>query len=159
MNLNLANRYKTINCIVCNCDLYKNPKTRYYSFQNFGVTLCHQCQEWYKSTKQEASFFAAKLYFALRIREIPAELEKFDGFKHIDIAVPKARLNIEVDGVHHNFDNIQAMKDLKRTSYSLLKGYNTIRIPNSLVYRDNDLEETADILTELINHLINKNHH
>jgi hypothetical protein len=34
----------------------------------------------------------------LKKREVPAELEKFDGHKTIDIAVADARVNIEVDG-------------------------------------------------------------
>lgn len=38
------------------------------------------------------------LYFSLREREVPAELEKFDGYKTIDIAVVEVKVNIEVAG-------------------------------------------------------------
>jgi len=85
------------------------------------------------------------LYFALRERGVPAELEKFDGHKTIDIAVTDAKVNIEVDGAHHNYDVRQALADLKRTYFSFLKGYLTLRIPNSLVRLN--LEETADYIT------------
>ena len=88
------------------------------------------------------------LYFALKERDVPAELEKFDGFKTIDIAVPEAKVNIEVDGQHHNFNPQQALSDLKRTYFSFLKGYLTLRIPNSLILWD--LEETANYLTEIL---------
>lgn len=91
---------------------------------------------------------AVQLYFALKERGVPAELEKYDGFKHIDIAITKAKVNIEVDGGHHNYNNRQALSDLKRTYHSFLKGYLTLRIPNSLVREH--LEETADYLTDFL---------
>jgi very-short-patch-repair endonuclease len=76
-------------------------------------------------------------------------LEKFDGFKTIDIAIPLAKINIEVDGVHHNANSQQALADLKRTYYSFLEGYYTLRIPNSLL-RSN-LEETTEYIAEMCN--------
>ena len=81
-----------------------------------------------------------------------AEIEKFDGHKTIDIAIVEKRVNIEVDGIHHNANPQQAFADLQRTYFSFLKGYLTLRIPNSLVR--NNLEETADMITEILN---NKN--
>jgi len=99
---------------------------------------------------------ALKLYFALKKRGVPAELEKFDGYKHIDIAIPEAKINIEVDGKHHNSNNRQALADLKRTYFSFLKGYYTIRIPNSLVYNDYVLNETADFIVGILNESLNK---
>jgi len=91
---------------------------------------------------------AIELYFALKRRNVPAELEKVDGFKSIDIAVPHAKVNIEVDGGHHSYNSEQAFTDLKRTLYSFRKGYYTLRVPNSLVR--NNLEETADLITEFL---------
>ena len=79
---------------------------------------------------------------------MPAELEKWDGYKTIDIAVTEAKVNIEVDGKHHNYNHQQALSDLKRTFYSFQKGYLTLRIPNSLV--EWSIEETADYITEFL---------
>ncbi|MFA5061959.1 MAG: DUF559 domain-containing protein [Patescibacteria group bacterium] len=62
-----------------------------------------------------------------------SELEKWDGHKHIDIAVVPAKTNIEIDGSYHNYRASSALRDLERTFYSLEKGYITLRIPNSLV--------------------------
>ncbi|MGV3538350.1 MAG: DUF559 domain-containing protein [Rufibacter sp.] len=101
---------------------------------------------------------AIRLYFALKNRGVPAQLEKFDGFKHIDIAIPEAKVNIEVDGGHHNYNTKQALADLKRTYFSFLKGYLTVRIPNSLVYNDEVLEETADFIVGILNESLNKKH-
>lgn len=77
-----------------------------------------------------------------------AELEKYDGYKHIDIAIVKAKTNIEIDGSYHNYKANAALQDLKRTFYSLEKGYITLRIPNSLVkYR---LTETVNYLDKIL---------
>jgi hypothetical protein len=96
-----------------------------------------------------ASQEARDLFFALKRLGVPAELEKYDGFKRIDIAITDAMVNIEVDGGHHNYDAKQAMTDLKRTIYSFKKGYLTLRIPNSLIRAN--LEETAMFITEFLN--------
>jgi very-short-patch-repair endonuclease len=96
---------------------------------------------------------AIDLYLSLKRRGVPAELEKFDGFKTIDIAVVDARVNIEVDGLMHNSNHKQALADLKRTCYSFQKGYFTLRIPNALIRES--LEETADYITDFL--MENKN--
>ena len=53
--------------------------------------------------------------------------------KNIDIAIPKHKVNIEVDGMQHSYSEEQALADLKRTFYSFKKGYVTLRIPNKLI--------------------------
>ncbi len=91
---------------------------------------------------------AKTLYAELIKLEIPAILERFDGYKTIDISIPEARLDIEVDGTHHNTNHKQALADLKRTYYSLANGYYTLRIPNSLV--NNNLIETINFITKIL---------
>jgi len=77
-----------------------------------------------------------------------AELEKWDGYKHIDIAIVPAKTNIEIDGSYHNYRANTALRDLERTFYSLEKGYITLRIPNSLVrYR---LSETVKYIDKIL---------
>ena len=119
-----------------------------YSVKYFGVPLCRGHQKWVKEMPDETTDEALALYFALKERDVPAEIEKFDGFKKIDIAVTEAKVNIEIDGSQHNWSHKQALSDLKRTYYSFKKGYLTLRIPNSLV--NNHLEETADLITEIL---------
>ena len=119
-----------------------------YSFETFGLSLCRQCQDWFRNVAPITTSEAVQLYFELKRRGVPAELEKYDGYKTIDIAVTHARVNIEVDGIQHNFDSLQALSDLKRTYYSFQKGYLTLRIPNSLVRHH--LEETADTITDFL---------
>jgi very-short-patch-repair endonuclease len=87
------------------------------------------------------------LYLSLKSRGVPAELEKFDGYRTIDIAVVGAKVNIELDGPHgHKYE--QALSDLRRTLHSFHKGYLTLRIPNTLVHEN--LQETADSIIDFL---------
>jgi very-short-patch-repair endonuclease len=78
------------------------------------------------------------------------EFEKWDGYKHIDIAITEVKVNIEVDGKQHGFSSRQALADLKRTFYSFRKGYVTLRIPNILVRNNTSIEETAAFINEFL---------
>lgn len=135
----------TILCQKCNKELKRQNVTYCERFLPFF--LCVNCQFWFKDN--EISTLSAKsLFLALKIRGLPVQLEKFDGKKTIDIAIPKYRMNIEVDGSHHNTNAAQARSDLFRTFYSFKKYYNTLRVPNSLI--QDDLNLTADILKQMI---------
>lgn len=136
-------------CINCQCTI--NNSIFSYSVNNFSAPLCISCQHWFRGILDytSATDESIILYFSLRQRGVPAIIEKNDGFKTIDIAVPEAKVNIEVDGAHHNFDPNQAICDLDRTLYSFKKGFLTLRIPNSLVRYH--LDRTADKITEYLN--------
>ncbi|MBK5721669.1 DUF559 domain-containing protein [Dysgonomonas sp. Marseille-P4677] len=112
-----------------------------YSIKNFGVQLCRKCQNWVKEL--DSTEETIRLYFALKERNIKPHIEKFDGYKTVDIAIPSAKINIEVDGQHHNYSYKQALADLKRTYYSFEKGYFTLRIPNSLLKEENKTFDEA----------------
>lgn len=103
-----------------------------------------------KSTPQ-----AKKISDALRNKDIPTILEQWDGHKHIDIAIPKYKINIEVDGEQHNTKPKQALADLKRTFYSYKKGYFTLRIPNSLV--EKHFDDCIDMIVKIVNETKNNN--
>lgn len=135
------------NCL--NCNNHLSEREFYYSIENFNYPLCIVCQQSLREKIDITTKENLELYFALRGRGVPAELEKFDGYKTIDIAIVDARVNIEVDGNHHKFNVKQALSDLKRTYYSFLKGYLTLRIPNSLILFH--LDETADMITAFLN--------
>jgi len=138
------------------CGDFLSQKVIDYSQTNFGISLCipHQKRTEYLETITTPE--TLRLYWALRTRNVPAQIEKFDGFKHIDIAIPEAKINIEVDGMHHNNNPKQALSDLKRTYHSFLKGYFTLRIPNSLIYNEDILNETADYIVYILNVSNNK---
>jgi hypothetical protein len=118
------------------------------AMQQIGGSLCHQHREELLGAMSYTTPESRLLYFALLHRNIPAIIEKFDGYNHIDIAVPEAKVNVEVDGLHHNHSSQQALADLKRTLHSFRRGYYTLRIPNSLVREK--LEETADHVARFV---------
>ncbi len=128
---------------------------KYTKYRNGRCTACYSDKEQPENiTKKEgkarakSTLQAKKISDALRKRGIPTLLELWDGHKHIDIAIPEYKLNIEVDGEHHNTKPKQALADLKRTYYSFKKGYFTLRIPNSLV--ENHFEECIDLIVDIV---------
>jgi very-short-patch-repair endonuclease len=132
----------------CNCLQPIDERVSKYSVEHFDFMLCIPCQKTMQNKWNAATKHALSLYFLLKKKGIRAELEKCDGFKTIDIAITEARLNIEVDGSHHNTKHDQALADLQRTFYSFQKGYYTLRIPNSLVR--NHLTETAEYVASFV---------
>jgi very-short-patch-repair endonuclease len=132
-------------CIECNVLL--DHAVSWYSQNHFGFPLCRLHQNHIRNSNSTVE--AQWLYLCLKSIGIPAHLEKFDGFKTIDIAIPSFRLNIEVDGPHHNYNPDQALIDLQRTYYSFAKGYYTLRIPNSLI-KSRKLSETIDFIQRFL---------
>lgn len=129
------------------CEGFVSDKEYNYSIKNYGKVLCKECQEDYinlknkhEERKKRSTKEAQKLHVILLKNGFNAKLELWDGFKHIDIAIPDYKVNIEVDGKQHQSKK-QALADLKRTYHSFKKGYVTIRIPNELVHED--IFETA----------------
>ena len=76
---------------------------------------------------------AKKLFDKLIESDIFAELEYWDGHKHVDIHIPSAKLYIEVDGVQHFTNSNQIASDFLRDHYSDDAGYSTFRIPNAII--------------------------
>jgi very-short-patch-repair endonuclease len=132
----------------CNCLKPIANGVHQFSICQFEYALCTTCQRDLRQRMQNTTPHTLALYFLLRKKGIKAQLEKDDGFKTIDIAVVNTKLNIEVDGSHHNTQHNQALADLQRTFYSFEKGYYTLRIPNSLV--KNRPVETAEYVAKFV---------
>ena len=98
----------------------------------------------------------------IEAKDLKAALEKLglrvlaevgDGHKHVDLSIPSARINIEVDGSHHLYDPYQILKDLDREHGSDDLGYYTIHIPNKEIHENlggiaSAIGEAAAIRTE-----------
>ena len=141
--------------MVCsNCQNFVSDKEYNYSIDNFEKVLCRECQGKYTNLKnkhtkrkKKSTPEAQKIYEILLKNGFDAKLEQWDGFKHIDIAIPDYMVNIEIDGKQHQ-NNKQALADLKRTYYSFKKGYVTLRIPNELVQEN--IFETAKYIMKFL---------
>lgn len=90
--------------------------------------------------------YAIKLIRALRKLGTHVHTETNDGYKHVDISIPEAKVDIEVDGRHHLTNPNQIVNDLSREHFSKLDGYETIHVPNNQIYED--LPNTANAIAE-----------
>jgi len=88
---------------------------------------------------------AVSLYNALRERKIYCVKERWDGHKHVDISIPWAMIDVEIDGNHHYTDPEQIKRDFRRSWYSVQnKDYDTFHIPNIII--EHKLEQVADAI-------------
>ena len=140
------------------CSICKDSITRgeyKYSMEKFDKALCRKHQRFsvntpITETSSKATNEANRLYVALSELGWKVQSEPYDGFKHVDLAIPEAKIDIEVDGQHHNTSSKQALADVKRTFHSFRKGIFTLRIPNSLVNDQVRLSDTAKHLDQLL---------
>ncbi len=103
-----------------------------------GVKIIHKYRAPTKQTRA--------LKGALEKEGVHVLLELHDGYKHIDLAIPNAKINVEVDGMQHLTDPHQIVSDLARGYYSHKNGYDTLHIPNKMI--DDHLGIVARALAE-----------
>lgn len=89
---------------------------------------------------------ASDLKDALEKKGVRVMVELHDGHKHIDLTIPKARINVEVDGIQHLTNAAQIVADLSRGYYSHKNGFDTMHIPNEMVRLH--LDEISGALAE-----------
>ena len=81
------------------CNICKKPISEEvydYSMKVYKKPLCMTHQKQNKNSKVTPQTKA--LYDALRKWGIKCKLEAYDGYKHVDISIEWAKLNIEIDG-------------------------------------------------------------
>jgi len=59
---------------------------------------------------------------------------KDETHKVVDLRVRKAKVDIEVDGLHHLLNPIQINRDLDRSYHSQQDGYATLHVPNMAIH-------------------------
>lgn len=91
---------------------------------------------------------AKKLQEAIEKYEIEVIAEYFDGYKHVDLFLPEARIAIEVDGLQHVSDPKQIMTDFQREHYSKLNNIDTLHLENSVVVKH--LDEIAKAISDVV---------
>lgn len=89
-----------------------------------------------------------QLYTELVNMGIDVKIELYNGYFTVDLAIPSKKINIEIDGGHHQFNSEQAFSDLNRTFYAYSHGYFTLRIPNICI--EKDLKKTAELVKRFI---------
>jgi very-short-patch-repair endonuclease len=84
-------------------------------------------------TKKEPTKYALVLGLALKEKNIEFSFEHWDGYKHVDIYIPSAKINIEIDGLQHYTQSSQIISDFHREYYADSEGSHTLHIPNVLI--------------------------
>ena len=126
----------------------KKPLQQVNFYEEKSNSIIVRCADSAPFCKQnEPTPQAKRLHEALNERDIRNELEFYDGHKHVDISIPWAKLNLEIDGKYHLTDPEHLFRDLERDSYSHLDGIDTVRIPN--LYVESNLDEIANSIAEV----------
>ena len=101
--------------------------------------------------KDQPTEEAKRLGFRLgKIGNWDVQFERYDGYKNVDISIPSAKVDIEVDGLQHTITKKQALADIKRTYHSYKNGFVTLHVPNVLVQDDATTEETARCINDFL---------
>ncbi len=95
---------------------------------------------------KESTPEARALKVALEGLGIRVLAELWDGHKHIDLTIPDAHINIEIDGVRHLTDPYQILADINRAHFSDNIGYNTLHIHNEEI--NTNLKKIAVAIAE-----------
>lgn len=91
---------------------------------------------------------------ALKKRGVDFELEHWDGYKHVDIFIPKDNIYIEIDGMHHQTEPETIISDFNRDYFSFKNNFFTKRITNEAI--ETHLEKIADALANILDNAPNK---
>jgi len=91
---------------------------------------------------------------ALRKRSVDLKLEHWDGYKHVDIYIPKDSIYIEVDGLHHTTNPETIISDFNRDYFSHKEGFFTKHITNEAI--DTHLDQIADAIATVEQNAPNK---
>lgn len=112
-----------------NCHHLTAERAVDYPVFRLGYTLCESCQQQLQHKMAQTSEETLLLYFALRDRKVPAQLEQSEGYKLVDISIAKARVNIAVETSVSGKDDIAT------------NGFMTLRVSDEQVR--NNLAETT----------------
>lgn len=120
-------------CLECKKELgYVDHKN---AMESIGIELCKKHHERIKQLikKHDTPLEAIQLYYGLKEAGVKSMLEWWDGKKSIDIAISRAKLNIEIDSAYDKLTEHEAINNLEEAMHSFKNGFTTIRIPHIIV--------------------------
>jgi hypothetical protein len=132
------------------CDTPIGYEEHRRSLESLGVELCEHHARLMERIIEDRNtpIEAIQLFYALKEAGARPMLEWWDGYKSVDIAFSRVKLNIEVDVEEELITPNQAIRELNEAMHSFKKGFTTIRIPKVAIrYR---LEETVENILGII---------
>jgi len=130
------------------CDSRIDASVFQFAVRKYKFPLCEDCQIWFVGKVFHTTRETIQLYFALKHKGIPVQLEKHLGHKRVAIVVREAKVQIEVEVSHTpgNIDHI--LKDLKSVGLTGQPAESILKIPETLVKYN--IEETSDLIQKRI---------
>jgi hypothetical protein len=114
-----------------------------FSQELYGYSLCMKDQ--YLLGESGVAAHTIDLYLALKARKFPVKLEYFDGYKHVDIAVP-GKLYIEVGG--HDLAERQIIAGLAGYGHTLEMKIPTILVSNTMLDKKRSFSHVVNELSK-----------
>jgi hypothetical protein len=84
----------------CNCHSITPQRSISYTIFRLGYVLCESCQEQLEQKLLQTTEETILLYFALRARHLPVDLQSINGHNRIDIIWASAGIYIKTGGSH-----------------------------------------------------------
>jgi hypothetical protein len=125
------------------CGLPISQGVHEFSQELYGYSLCMRDQ--YLLGESGVAAHTIDLYLALKARKFPVKLEYFDGYKHVDIAVP-GKLYIEVSG--HDMAEKQMITGLAGDGYTLEMRIPTILVSNTMLDKKQSFSHVVNELSK-----------
>jgi hypothetical protein len=135
-------------CIECGLPISRGVHE--FSRELYGYSICMKDQ--FLFGESGASAHTVDLYLALKARNFPVKLEYFDGYKHVDIAVP-GKLYIEVSG--HDLAERQMTADLLGHGQMFELKIPTILVSNAMLDKKRSFSHVVDELSKACRVILN----
>jgi hypothetical protein len=129
-------------CVQCNSRI--DLSVYNHSLKKYKFPLCEDCQIWFIGKVFDTTRETIQLYFTLKNKGIPVQLEKHFKYKRVDIVIEEARMHIEVDISHQQCNTERLLLDLKSMPGDFREQFMTLRIPEILVKYN--MAETSDLI-------------
>jgi hypothetical protein len=134
--------------ICCQCNSRIEQAAYNFSIKKYKFPLCEDCQIWFIGKIFHTTKETLQLYFALKHKGLPVNLEKHYRYKKAEIIVQEANLHIEVDRTHTQANIAQALLDLKNKQTASQDPVLTLKVPESLVKFN--MEQTTDLIERCV---------
>ena len=116
-----------------------------FSREQYGYALCLDHQRWMEDCGADS--LIRELYFTLKSKNIPVQLEYFAGKQLVDIAIP-GKLYISVDPKEVDSQPLQDLAHWRAQGQGPSQEVPTVRIPDSLARNSEQWHQAIDTITE-----------
>ncbi|MDR1022952.1 MAG: hypothetical protein LBL94_06765 [Prevotellaceae bacterium] len=154
---------ESVKCSICDADITEGVILGFEKTDNYDILMCDNCCQEYDTLKTNRlkgrylSNYQKCLYLALKhqLSELDVYFEWADKdvlgkvLKTVDIAIPSAKLYIEVNGAQHVENCEQLRSDLWRSYYSFNAGFLTLSVFNDAIKSVEEFYQIVGFLVDI----------